>query len=152
MEEITIYHYDKDSKDFVGTSKARWAPKELELGEYVPLIPANATTKEPPKEFNPNSETCKLIDGCWTVRLNQVESSPKVLNAESRKGRNISMEARYLLRSTDYHIMQYMEEDLFSKEHTLSDTQITELSSYRDSLRKVISGKATEIPPKPEFI
>jgi hypothetical protein len=56
-----IYHYNPISGTFLGSDMARESP--LELGVF--LVPANATTNEPPRCSA--SERPVYRDGAWTV-------------------------------------------------------------------------------------
>lgn len=44
---VTIYHYDRHTKAYCGTTKARLSPVDLKKGKEVPLVPAFATLEEP---------------------------------------------------------------------------------------------------------
>lgn len=63
---MNIYHYDKQAKEYLYTSIAEKDPAETKLkGEFVPLVPANATLTKPP-ETNENQVAC-FINENWVI-------------------------------------------------------------------------------------
>ena len=69
---MNLYNYDKNTKEYLSTTLASADPMETKIrGEFVPLVPANATLIEPP-----------------TVEANQVavfENNKWVIKADYRK-------------------------------------------------------------------
>lgn len=69
---MNLYNYDKNTKEYLSTTLASADPMETKIrGEFVPLVPANATLIEPP-----------------TIEANQVavfENNKWVVKADYRK-------------------------------------------------------------------
>lgn len=64
---MNIYHYDRNTKEYLFTGIADANPLETKLkGEFVPLVPANATLIEPP-ETTKNQVAC-FINETWIIK------------------------------------------------------------------------------------
>jgi hypothetical protein len=80
---MKLYHYDKDTKEYIGSSEARLDPLELQINKVERyLIPANAATEEPPE--CKESETVIYVDSKWAVvnKPEKPEEKPHVETPE----------------------------------------------------------------------
>ena len=65
---MNIYHYDKDTKEFTFSMMADKDPEETRLkGEFVPLIPAYATSIEPPELKENEAAVFDVENNKWVV-------------------------------------------------------------------------------------
>lgn len=63
---MLVYKYHAISKEFLYSEEAIADPLETEIeGEFVPLIPANATLKEPPQK---NGFAAVYVGGVWELQ------------------------------------------------------------------------------------
>ena len=70
---MEIYNYHPTTKDFLGACQADESP--LEPGIF--LIPANATSKKPPK-FNSDIHICKFKNGKWITEKKVIQEEVKL--------------------------------------------------------------------------
>lgn len=52
VDIMKIYHYNANTKEYMGEGKADLSPLDLLLGQEVWLIPANATELKPPPHIS----------------------------------------------------------------------------------------------------
>ena len=66
---MNIYHYDKDTKEFTFSMMADKDPEETRLkGEFVPLIPAYATSIEPPELKENEAAVFDVENNKWVIK------------------------------------------------------------------------------------
>lgn len=66
---MEIYHFDKDTKEFMFTTKAEANPEETRIkGEFVPLIPMYATILKPPVLQENEAAVFDVEAGKWLVK------------------------------------------------------------------------------------
>ncbi len=64
---MNLYNYDAITKEYLSTTIASADPLETKIkGEFVPLVPANATTLKPPKT-NKN-EAAVFVENNWEIK------------------------------------------------------------------------------------
>lgn len=67
--DIRIYHYDKDTKEFTFSTMADLDPEETKLkGHPVPLVPAYATTIEPPELKDNETLVFDIENKKWLIK------------------------------------------------------------------------------------
>ncbi len=67
--DIRIYHYDKDTKEFTFSMMADKDPEETRLkGGFVPLIPAYATSIEPPELKENEAAVFDVENNKWVIK------------------------------------------------------------------------------------
>lgn len=64
----TVYLFDSDTLEFTGVYEA--FPDPLEDGKFIEPI---CSTEEVPQQFNPETQTCKFVDGSWIVEAKPEE-------------------------------------------------------------------------------
>lgn len=66
---MNIYHYDKDTKEFTFSTMADLDPEETKLkGHPVPLVPAYATTIEPPELKDNETLVFDIENKKWLIK------------------------------------------------------------------------------------
>lgn len=66
---MKIYHYDKSTKEFTFAAEAEANPEETKIkGEFVPLIPACATTIEPPEIKENEAAVFNIEINKWDIK------------------------------------------------------------------------------------
>lgn len=75
---MNIYNYAEDTKEYLNVEVAEANPEETKLqGEFVPLVPANATLLEPPK-YNEDNQIPVFENDNWVVKADYRKNYYKV--------------------------------------------------------------------------